>query len=337
MKIVSLFSGCGGLDIGFEKAGYNIIWANEYDKTIHETYLKNFPNTILDKRSIVDIPSSDIPDCDGIIGGPPCQSWSCGGSKKGFNDKRGKTFLEFIRIIKDKQPKFFVAENVKGLLSKSKKPSLDIIINLFHDAGYNVTYKLLKSSDYGVAQDRERVFFIGMRNCKFTFNLNNKDSNKLKDVIFDIKDSVVKSNGWKTNPNVILNAHEYLPEDTNGFSPQYMSRNRVRKWDDYGYTVVCSARHITLHPDSPVMVKVETDKFKFVEGVRYRRLSVRECARIQSFPDTFILYYSRVLDGYKMIGNAVPPHLSHIVATTIKKYTQELIDNFSKEFIILYD
>ena len=116
MKIVSLFAGAGGLDLGFERAGFDIVWANEYDKDIWKTYEKNHSNTILDKRSITDIPTTDIPECDGIIGGPPCQSWSEAGALRGINDKRGQLFFDFIRILQDKQPLFFLAENVSGML-----------------------------------------------------------------------------------------------------------------------------------------------------------------------------------------------------------------------------
>ena len=118
MKIVSLFSGAGGLDFGFEKAGFKTIWANEYDKTIWETYEKNFRKKILNKQSIKDVKISEIPDCDGIIGGPPCQSWSEAGALRGINDERGKLFLKYVDIIKEKKPKFFLAENVSGILSK---------------------------------------------------------------------------------------------------------------------------------------------------------------------------------------------------------------------------
>jgi DNA (cytosine-5)-methyltransferase 1 len=106
MKIVSLFSGAGGLDLGFEKAGFDVVWANEFDKDIWETYEKNFPNTELNKKSIRDIALSDIPDCDGIIGGPPFQRWSEAGKLRGIEDKRGQLFFEFIRILRDKKPKF---------------------------------------------------------------------------------------------------------------------------------------------------------------------------------------------------------------------------------------
>lgn len=106
MNIVSFFAGAGGLDLGFQKAGFNVIWANEFDQEICETYEKNHPLTILDRRSIVDIPASEVPECDGIIGGPPCQSWSEAGAMKGIEDKRGQLFFDFIRILEAKQPKF---------------------------------------------------------------------------------------------------------------------------------------------------------------------------------------------------------------------------------------
>lgn len=107
LDIVALFSGCGGLDLGFTQAGFNVIWANEFDKDIWETYQKNYPHTFLDKRDIRKIYSTEIPDCIGIIGGPPCQSWSEAGKQKGMNDERGQLFLDYIRLLKDKQPLFF--------------------------------------------------------------------------------------------------------------------------------------------------------------------------------------------------------------------------------------
>jgi len=163
MKVVSFFAGAGGLDLGFEKAGFDVVWANEYDKEIWETYEKNHKNTVLDRRSILDIPSNDVPDCDGIIGGPPCQSWSEAGSKKGIADKRGQLFYEFMRILADKKPKFFLAENVSGMQLPAHKEALANIKQMFTDIGYDLSFQLLNVSDFGVPQDRKRVFFIGYR------------------------------------------------------------------------------------------------------------------------------------------------------------------------------
>ena len=113
MKVVSFFAGCGGLDLGFEQAGYDVIWANEFDKSIHATYQFNHPNTFLFKSDIRALTTNCIPDCDGFIGGPPCQSWSVGGKQLGLEDKRGELFLDYIRLIKEKHPKFFIIENVQ--------------------------------------------------------------------------------------------------------------------------------------------------------------------------------------------------------------------------------
>jgi len=139
INVVSLFAGAGGLDLGFRRAGFDIIWANEYDKNIWATYERNHKDTKLDKRSIVNIEADEIPACDGIIGGPPCKSWSEGGAKRGFSDKRGQLFYDFIRILKQKQPKFFLAENVSGMLLPRHKEALTNIQQMFQDAGYNLS------------------------------------------------------------------------------------------------------------------------------------------------------------------------------------------------------
>ena len=131
LKIVSLFSGAGGLVLGFQKAGFNIIFANEFDKDIWATYEYNHPNTHLDKRSITEINENEVPECDGIIGGPPCQSWSEGGARRGIDDKRGQLFFDFIRILKAKKPSFFLAENVSGMLAERHKSALDQIKKTF--------------------------------------------------------------------------------------------------------------------------------------------------------------------------------------------------------------
>ena len=148
MNIVSLFSGCGGLDLGFIQSGFNIIWANEYDSSIWETFEYNFPNTYLDKRSIRNVPSIDIPECIGIIGGPPCQSWSEAGALRGIEDERGKLFYEFIRILRDKKPLFFLAENVEGMLSQRHKVALRNIKEMFINCGYRLSFKLLNVKNF---------------------------------------------------------------------------------------------------------------------------------------------------------------------------------------------
>ena len=323
MKIVSLFAGAGGLDKGFEAAGFETIWANEYDKDIWETFEKNFPNTVLDRRSIRDVPSNEIPDCDGIIGGPPCQSWSEAGTLKGIKDKRGQLFFEFIRILRDKKPKFFLAENVSGMLAKRHSEALKNIKILFSKSGYDLSFSLLNAVNYGIPQDRKRIFFIGIRkdlNFSFEFPAPLKNKRFLKDIITDIQESALPAKEkQRTNGNKCsLANHEYM---TGGFSSIYMSRNRVRSWDEPSFTIQAGGRHAPIHPQAPKMTFIEQNKRIFVEGKEdlYRRLSIRECARIQTFPDDHIFYYSNLMAGYKMVGNAVPCNLAYCLGKSLKK------------------
>ena len=160
MDVVSLFAGCGGLDLGFERAGFNVKWANENDSSIFETYRRNHLNTILNTTDVRLLKDQDIPSCDGVIGGPPCQSWSEGGKQLGLEDPRGKLLLEYVRIVKMKKPKFFVIENVQGILDDKHKQSLAFIIESLQSIGYSIKHKLINASDFKVPQDRYRVFFI---------------------------------------------------------------------------------------------------------------------------------------------------------------------------------
>lgn len=330
MHLISIFSGAGGMDLGFEKAGFEIVTANEYDKKIWETYEKNHKGNLI-KGDIRKISSDEFPECDGIIGGPPCQSWSEAGSLKGIDDKRGQLFYEYIRLINDKKPLFFVAENVKGMLAKRHSSAVEKILEYFENAGpgYNVFIDTLNANDFNVPQDRKRVFYIGFRkdlNIKnFIFPLPITPKPILKDAIWDLKDSAIsgmeknKTNGDKC----IISNHEYF---IGSYSSIYMSRNRVRTWEEPSFTIQASGRQAPQHPQAPIMEKVEKNKRIFIEGKEhlYRRLSVRECARIQTFPDDFKFYYENINDGYKMIGNAVPVELAYHVANSVK---QTLEDN----------
>lgn len=321
MNIISLFSGAGGLDLGFEKAGFNTIWANEYDKDIWETYEKNFPHTELDRRSITQIPSIEIPEALGIIGGPPCQSWSEAGALRGIDDKRGQLFFEFIRLLNDKKPLFFLAENVSGMLASRHSGALENIKKLFKDAGYRLSFKMLNAHDFKVPQDRKRVFFVGYREdlgMEFEFPEGFTKKRYLKDVIWDIKESAVpaKEKNYANGDACRLDNHEYA---IGTFSSMYMSRNRVRSWDEPSFTIQAGGRHAPLHPQAPKMKFMEQNKRIFVEDKEhlYRRLSVRECARIQTFPDDHKFYYKNVMAGYKMVGNAVPAYLGYYLAKKI--------------------
>ena len=152
MNLISLFSGAGGLDLGFHKAGFKTVTANEFDVKICPTFRVNFPDTNLIEGDIRDIPSSEFPNnIAGIIGGPPCQSWSEAGSLKGIEDARGQLFYEYIRILHDKQPLFFVAENVSGMLAKRHANAVRGFMELFDKVGYDVNLKMLNANDYAVS------------------------------------------------------------------------------------------------------------------------------------------------------------------------------------------
>jgi len=319
LQIVSLFSGAGGLDLGFEKAGFHTIWANEYDATIRPTFQHNFPDTTLDGRSITDISPEEIPDSIGIIGGPPCQSWSEAGAKRGIDDRRGQLFYDYIRILKVKQPKFFLVENVSGILQPRHSEAFNGFLKDFEEAGYNVSWKLLDANDFDVPETRKRVFIVGYRkdlNKIFEFPSPQSYKPTLRDAISDLPAPIPAQTKNKTNGMLEMPNHEYI---NGGFSTIYMSRNRVRCWDEPSFTIQAGGRHAPIHPQAPEMIFVEKDKRIFAPGeeVKYRRLSVRECARIQTFPDTFIFKYTNVLDAYKMIGNAVPINLAFAIAKQV--------------------
>lgn len=325
MNLISLFSGAGGLDLGFEKAGFNISMANEYDKGIWATYEANHSAPLI-KGDIRNIKDTDFPnEIDGIIGGPPCQSWSEAGSLRGINDSRGQLFFDYIRILKNKQPKFFLAENVSGMLASRHSEAVKNIIQQFEYCGYNLTLTLVNAADYGVPQDRKRVFYIGYRkDLKIDFKFPNpttpnaKDKLTMKDAIGDLVDTPVPALPKnKTNGDLEIPNHEYY---IGAYSTIFMSRNRVRGWNEQAFTVQASGRQCQLHPQAPKMKFVEKNKRIFVPGYEdlYRRLTVRECARIQGFPDDFKFIYTDVDYGYKMIGNAVPINLAYIIACSIK-------------------
>jgi DNA (cytosine-5)-methyltransferase 1 len=322
LNIISLFSGCGGLDLGFSKAGFNVVWANDNDQNISNTFEYNHPNTKLRIGDISKIPSDSIPDnIFGLIGGPPCQSWSAAGNGLGIKDPRGKLFYEYIRVLRDKKPHFFLAENVRGMLAEKHKKSLKTILRLLEEAGYEVSIELVNSSDFGVPQNRERVIIVGYSKEKMGFRYEFPEKQKPKPKVKDyLEDITVQPIGSKKNisrpKKWVLPNHEYW---MGGYSYIFMSRNRVLDWDSQSYTIQASGRQASIHPQAPKMVKVRKDVMKFAHGSTklYRRLSIRECARIQTFPDNFLFFYKHLNAGYKMIGNAVPVNLAQCLAEKI--------------------
>ena len=222
-----------------------------------------------------------------------------------------------------------MAENVSGMLADRHSEAVQNILKMFKECGYDVTLTLVNAKDYGVAQERKRVFYIGFRkDLKVNFIFpkgSTEDDNKkitLRDIIWDLQDSAVPSaEKNKRNPNAINN-NEYFTGD---YSPMFMSRNRVKGWDEQAFTVQASGRQCQIHPQAPKMIKVGKNDCRFVEGKEnlYRRMTIREVARVQGFPDSFKFIYENTNDAYKMIGNAVPVNLAYEVACAIKKALEE--------------
>lgn len=306
-RIVSLFSGIGGMDLGSEggfsflgqdyrRHATKVVQAVEFEKRIAGIYDQNFerPSRVAD---ITSVDSSEIPPHDILLGGFPCQSFSLiaqNPPRLGYKDEKGQLFFEMSRIIRDKRPEVFVAENVKGLLSANKRQAFPLVMNEFRSSGYFVDWKLINSSDFGVPQKRERVFIVGFRSEDAAARFNFPSPTSLTS---------------KVPLSSVLHPNDEVPESAY-FSERAlqglaktrlrdeMTKGRVQDPDEPSNTVGAHLAKVSLNSTDPV---VSTDG-------RLRMFTPREVARIQSFPDDFVLSGVRTLD-YKALGNAVPPVL----------------------------
>lgn len=335
--VASFFSGGGGLDKGFELAGFETVWANEYDRKIAATFSANFPKTELAVKSITDVRPTDVPEVDGFIGGPPCQSWSEAGARRGIDDPRGKLFHTYRELLDHVRPKFFLAENVSGFLFDRNKSAREEILQGFAESGYNVSYGLLSASDYGVAQDRDRVIIVGFRvDTEAKFEPPAIQSSKMTieaalAPLAGIEAIPLKYSQRSFEESAPIEGHHYL--DSDHFSYIYKSRNRVRSWLEQSFTIQASGSHAPLHPSAPKMLRTQDpDVFEFVPGAKYRRLSIRECALIQSFPLDYKIVYDNVNLGYKVIGNAVPVKFAEAIGNQIRQTLGDRIRDLPRSF-----
>jgi len=313
-SVVSLFSGAGGLDLGFKHAGFELLWANDFDKDAVETYKANIGSECI-LGDISNISSELIPDSDVIIGGFPCQGFSMANTKRHVLDERNSLYLQYIRILKDKQPKVFVAENVKGILSLGKGEVIKGIVEDFSKAGYRVKYKLLNAADFGVPQTRMRVFIVGIRN---DLNVN-----------FEFPEKTHSKNGadgylpWVT----VKEALSHLP-DPDGENSSSVPNNEYSQ-----YKLVMNG-YLGKRPlDGNLPAPTVTGRGDRKGGVvilphpnGLRRMTVRELATIQSFPTDFNFQGSKT-DCYRQIANAVPVGLSFSVAKSVFNCIRELIND----------
>ena len=303
MRIVSLFAGAGGLDLGFVQAGHKVIWANDIDKDAVETYKMNIGDHII-CDTIENIPSESIPKSDIVIGGFPCQGFSVANMKRHIEDNRNNLYLELVRVLRDKQPKFFLAENVTGLLTIGQGRVLEMILKDFEDVGYTVKYRVLNAADYGVPQLRKRVFFIGTRvgirkNIDFPPQTHADPSLKPKPPLkrwVSIGEALKEIPEPEDAPNIPNHTYSMYKLRFNGYlGHRFIDPNRpaptvTARGDNRGGVVVLH------HPHN------------------HRRMSARELAITQSFPVDFVFYGCRS-HVYRQIGNAVSPLLAKAIAS----------------------
>ncbi|MCR4315543.1 MAG: DNA cytosine methyltransferase [Planctomycetes bacterium] len=300
--VISMFSGCGGLDLGFlgnfdflgkhfDKTRFKIIWANELNGSACRTYRKNIGDHIVE-GDVWDV-IADVPtNADVVIGGFPCQDISINGKGVGVEGKRSGLYRAMVDVVKRVNPKVFIAENVKALLMKHNAISLKRVMDDFLSLGYNVSYQLYNAADYGVPQTRERVFIIGTMPGIDEFIHPEPSCNRYltaKEAIGDLE---------KMNANTDFSHIWSLANK----SPEQGNRRLIAERPGYTIRAECHG-NIQFHYSLS------------------RRISMREAARFQSFPDDF-LFYSKLRETERQIGNAVPPVLAWHIARSI----QELLD-----------
>ena len=307
---ISLFCGAGGLDMGFERAGFRTIWANDIEPDACKTHEKWSTAKVV-CGDIENVEASDIPDADIMLGGFPCQGFSLSGPRK-IDDSRNVLYRHYVRIVKAKRPLMFVGENVKGLLTMGDGSIIDAIIEDFSQCGYDVFYKLLNAKDYEVPEDRERVIIVGFRKDlgirRFEYPVPRQFQISLREALKNVPEPT---------PDEICDA---------SYSSRYMSRNRKRGWDDVSYTIPAMAKQVTLWPGSPDMIKIDKDLWEFGANGITRRLSWREAAAIQTFPET-LEFHGDLTSIYKQIGNAVPVKLAEIIATHLYGVLTNALDH----------
>ena len=331
-KLVSLFSGCGGMDLGFKRAGFNIIWANDFDPDAQAVYSLNIGK--IDNRDIHFVKETEIPACDILTAGFPCQPFSNAGNRKGVHDSRGMLYKECLRIIGHLMPKVIVFENVKGLLSTKYidgRNLTDVIVDdlsKMNDIGYNVVYQLINASDFGVPQNRQRVLFIGVRkdlNIKFKFPekmLSIKPKLTLQNIL-DIPQDATNNVDWPLSPQA-LDMIAHIPEGGSWKDVPYEHlasrfqkiRDDMKKYHSPNFYRRFSRNEIC----GTITASAQPENCGIIHPTENRRFTVREVARIQTFPDDFNFITDslrHITAMYKVIGNAVPVVLAFNIASAI--------------------
>lgn len=295
LNTVSLFSGCGGLDLGFENAGCNVVWGVDFDKFAVQTYNANFDTKII-QEDLNNVTPSDIPDHNMLIGGFPCQPFSMMGKKEGFQDQKGRgdMFFKIIEILRIKQPEVVVLENVKDLLTNDNGHTISVIKQLLTELGYKIHMQVLNTKNYGIPQTRNRVFIVCFKNHEIDFHFPEKVELKL--TMQDLLETGV---------------------DEKYFLSERMVKT-VMSWGTKNYSAKPEIDLQIARPLCATMAKMHrASQDNYVtENGRIRRLVPRECARLQGFPDSFVIPVSDT-QAYRQFGNAVTVTVAEKVAQCV--------------------
>lgn len=335
LRVASLFCGCGGTDLGiiggftflgqfYKKNNIEVVYANDIDTNACAFFKENF-GIEPDNRDIRQIKSEQLPNFDILVGGFPCQSFSIiaqNPPRLGIQDERGLLFFEMCRILRERQPLAFIAENVKGILTANKKQAFPLILDEFEKSGYSITWKTVNASHYGVPQKRERVIIVGIRkDLNEHFEFQEPPIREAKDLI-PLK-CVIEEN--------VSEKYFFSQKAVDGMlkNRESMNKGRVQNPEYPCNTVGSHLAKVSLNSTDPVLL----------DNGRFRRFTPREVARIQSFPENFRLVGSEA-SQYRALGNAVPPVMIWYIAKDLSallksKKTHEKGMNLAKSFFQL--
>lgn len=332
LNTISLFSGAGGLDLGLIGAGFNIVFANDILKPAIENYRYNIGDIYEGDITKLDIES--LPDADVVVGGFPCQPFSNAGNRLGTEDDRGNLYLEVLKVIREKHPKVVVMENVRGLLSMKNKDGsklIDTIVYLLENTGpgYDVKYQLLKASDYGVPQNRYRVIIVAFwKDLGIDYHFPDPvpydyDSLTVGEAIKDVEGLPNQDDIWELSPQS-QHLVQFIPEGGSWKNVPYeeLPERMKRIRDDMKrYHSPNFYRRFARHEINGTITAAGTpENSGILHPLENRRYSVREIARIQSFPDDYVFVGDSLSSKYKIIGNAVPPKLGEVIGDSIVKH-----------------
>ena len=300
MKYVSLFAGIGGFDLALNKLGHECVYVNEWDKYAAQTYEKNFNHSV-HTASITEVSTSAIPDHDLLVGGFPCQAFSIAGKRRGFDETRGTLFFDVARILKDKKPSYFILENVKGLLSHDTGRTIRVIIYTLAQLGYDVQWQVLNSKNFGVPQNRERVYIVG--------HLRGKPRPK----VFPLTGEIGQTPSSRDVAGT-LQADYYKRDRTGGYVIEKEQGIRVGTLrthkDGNGFREIKEG----ISPTIPARARQDGSGQPVIEkDMRIRLLTPIECERLQGFPDGWTEGVSDT-QRYKQLGNAVTVNVIYEVA-----------------------